>query len=581
MKFIIGSNEIGKKFSVDASILADTRALVTASSGAGKSWLLRVFVESVSTNIQTIIIDPEGEFATLREKLDILVVGENGDLQVSIDSAGLLARKLAETGISAVIDIYELAGKGDPWDKRRQFVANFLHSLMNLPKSMRHPMLIIVDEAHQFAPEAKGSEFSTASRSAINSLMSAGRKRGFGGILATQRISKIHKDSIADARNVFIGGTTLDIDQERAGDMLGFKRNQYTSLRDLSPGEFYCFGPAFGDREVHRFCSAQVKTTHPKAGQRDSIAVPKASAHISKIASQFGDIPTLAKEERDSMDALKSENVRLKHELSVRPVQIQPRKEIEIKTVEVPIFKDGQIEELKTVKIGLEEDINKFSEIAMNIVNSITMASKIPQRNLLENKGFETKLWNHPTVPVKVIRIDKGGKDYSAKALVSNDDISVISGPEQRILDAIAWFESIGNYQPKQVAVSFLAGYTYGGGAFNNPRGSLRTKGLVEYRGDCISLTDAGRQVATQVTVPLSVALLQAHVLDILPGPEKNILSFLLDLYPNETSKEALSEMVGKRGGAFNNPLGRLRSLGLIEYPRPSYVVALPFLFME
>lgn len=34
-------------------------------------------------------------------------------------------------------------------------------------------------------------------------------------------------------------------------------------------------------------------------------------------------------------------------------------------------------------------------------------------------------------------------------------------------------------------------------------------------------------------------------------------------------------------GGAFNNPRGRLRSLGLIEYPQPGFVVARPLLFLE
>lgn len=34
-------------------------------------------------------------------------------------------------------------------------------------------------------------------------------------------------------------------------------------------------------------------------------------------------------------------------------------------------------------------------------------------------------------------------------------------------------------------------------------------------------------------------------------------------------------------GGGFNNPLGRLRTLGLIDYPEAGRAVALPFLFLE
>jgi hypothetical protein len=33
--------------------------------------------------------------------------------------------------------------------------------------------------------------------------------------------------------------------------------------------------------------------------------------------------------------------------------------------------------------------------------------------------------------------------------------------------------------------------------------------------------------------------------------------------------------------GAFNNPRGRLRSLGLVEYPQPGHVAAKSLLFLE
>lgn len=202
MKFTIGTSD-SKAIKVDAMVLADTRGLFSASSGLGKSWLMRLIAENVASSVQTILVDAEGEYPTLREKLDLLIVSENGDLRADIRSARLLARRLAETGVSAVIDIYDLPGKEDPWLKRRMFVAEFLSELMNLPKKLYHPMLIMVDEAHQFAPEKPTGDTyiwngvkvnpSLLSRSAVRSMMSAGRKRGIGGILATQRLSGHHR----------------------------------------------------------------------------------------------------------------------------------------------------------------------------------------------------------------------------------------------------------------------------------------------------------------------------------------------------------------------------------------------------
>lgn len=49
-----------------------------------------------------------------------------------------------------------------------------------------------------------------------------------------------------------------------------------------------------------------------------------------------------------------------------------------------------------------------------------------------------------------------------------------------------------------------------------------------------------------------------------------------------EIPKSELAELCGyKEGGAFNNPLGRLRTLGLIEYPAPKQARAMPFLFLR
>jgi hypothetical protein len=87
------------------------------------------------------------------------------------------------------------------------------------------------------------------------------------------------------------------------------------------------------------------------------------------------------------------------------------------------------------------------------------------------------------------------------------------SGPEQRILDAIAWMEGIGVTEPEQTAVGFLADYTCGGGGFNNPKGSLRAKGLVEYRGDRIALTEAGRSLANVPETTLTTEELHKKVL--------------------------------------------------------------------
>src|SRR5260370_22652848 len=103
---IIGQILAGKKLELDRPTLVDTRLLIQANSGGGKSWLLRLIAERAG--IQTIILDNEGEFASLREAVDVLLIGASGELPANPRHAALLARRLLEYKVSAVLDLYEL-----------------------------------------------------------------------------------------------------------------------------------------------------------------------------------------------------------------------------------------------------------------------------------------------------------------------------------------------------------------------------------------------------------------------------------------------------------------------------------------
>ncbi len=122
--------------------------------------------------------------------------------------AALFARRLLEYKVSAVIDLYELK-----LVERRRFVKLFLESLIPLPRDLWRPTLVILDEAHIYFPERGSGK--AESTEAVISLMSQGRTRGYAEIIATQLLSKLHKDAAAEANNVIIGRTWLDADQAR------------------------------------------------------------------------------------------------------------------------------------------------------------------------------------------------------------------------------------------------------------------------------------------------------------------------------------------------------------------------------
>src|SRR5437868_15004271 len=107
---------LNQSVSIDLPTLLDTRLLVQANSGGGKSWLLRRLLEQSHGKVQQIVIDLEGEFATLREKYDYVLAGKEGDMPADPRSANLLGRRLLELNVSAIIDLYEL-----PQYERKRF----------------------------------------------------------------------------------------------------------------------------------------------------------------------------------------------------------------------------------------------------------------------------------------------------------------------------------------------------------------------------------------------------------------------------------------------------------------------------
>ena len=121
------------------------------------------------------------------------------------------------------------------------------------------------------------------------------------------------------------------------------------------------------------------------------------------------------------------------------------------------------------------------------------------------------------------------------------------------------------------------------GGYFNN-LGRLRTAGLIEYpSAGTVHLTAAGRERADAGDVPTTNEALHEMLYRKLSNSQSQILRALIKEYPQEWRKDELAEQVGQSptsGGYFNN-LGRLRSLGLIAYPKPGLVVAGSVLFIE
>jgi hypothetical protein len=145
----------------------------------------------------------------------------------------------------------------------------------------------------------------------------------------------------------------------------------------------------------------------------------------------------------------------------------------------------------------------------------------------------------------------------SAKAL------GELASGERRILTVLAQYPE----GKSKVQVAILSGYAPNGGGFNNYLGALRTRGLIEGNGERLAITQAGTEaLGSWEPLPTGPALID-YWRTRLGKAERLILEALTECYPDGLNKEEVAAKAGyeANGGGFNNALGRLRTLELVQ----------------
>lgn len=530
--------------------------LVQANSGGGKSWVLRRILEQSNGKVQQIIIDIEGEFSTLREKYDYIHVGKGGDIPADIRSAGLLAERLLELNASAIIDLYELKH----YDRIR-YVKLFLDAMINIRKELWHPCLVVIDEAHLFAPEKGESE----ALSSVIDICTRGRKRSFCVILATQRLSKLHKDAAAECNNKLIGRTGLDIDVKRASEELGFSaKEDQRKLRQLKPGEFFVFGPAIST-EVIPVTIGEVLTTHPDVGSsQKKLIVPPTPQKIKTMLSQLNDLPKEAEEKQKSLDALKAEVSQLKRQLSQQPkaeftqaekekLEFQISSEYETKAKRVQMQIATYELEAKARAKTIIEQATKISEIFKDSLTKNEEYSPRIFRRSIVTKSIPTGIDRFPQTVKEVMRYEETG---------SLPELRINAGARRLLNALLSWY-------PKGMTEGQWRSHAglKKSGTYGTYKSTLRTAGLIEERDGLVFATEqANAQYAdTAEPAPQSTEEVLALWNPKLGLGARRMLAVLVDMRGERITNEELAERSGmSTSGTFGTYKSQLRTAHLI-----------------
>lgn len=505
--------------------------------------------------------------------------GPRGHVPLRADSGRIVGELVAQGKLPlSIIDMANF-DMGD----HQHFFTDFAKTLH---KHTRGVLRLVIEEAHNIAPKERiGVGHESLAVYWAKKLATGGGMKGIRLVVVTQRTQALHNALLGSCDTMIAHRTILEADQKPIREWLNnvtrdkdIREEVSDSLGSLAVGEAWvCSGEA----------SSFERVKFPRIKTYDNTASPDSDAEAQDVATAPIDRDELhailgqAAEEAEAADPkqipkLKAEISRLTAQLANVP-EPQP---FDPDTL-VAEYERGRTDALTAMREQYSVAVGRVSDalwLALEDVkrrwNPRSVKSSKVMRRLrcpLRQSGDMTR---PQYVPMKPGEWMNGGPRRSPPTKSGN-----LPGPEQRILDSIAWWHGIGKHSPTNAQVAWLAGYSPNGGAYKNPRGALKTKELVAYpEADCLSLTPAGNQVATPIEL---LTPLSTFVLSKIGGPERRILAAVIAAYPKAMSNAEAAAKAGYSadGGAYKNPRGALRTKSLIDYPQADHLRAADWLF--
>jgi len=539
---------IAADLSMPASAACTQTLGAIAAKGAGKSYLAGVFVEQLhDAGAPFVVFDPIGNWSSVTLAADgkgpglgvVVVGGERADVPLVEDSAGQLGSYLVMHGVSAIVDVSELSKS-----KRKDYVAHFAEAMFRTARIAKSPFMVVLEEAQLFAPQhaARGEERMLG---AITDIVRLGRNHGLGSMLVTQRPQSVSKEVLNQIECLFVGqlrgpherkAITGWVDETGAAD--GVSNAALAELPKLSPGEFFCWSPSWL-RVFKRIRIAKKRTfdgsSTPVLGQRGKpLPVKTARAELATIIDALGALGT-----KDEPPAKRDAGA---DDLLRRLVAAEAERDTALARVAV-----------------LENKIERALALAEQ-ASALIREDKSGEPHPTPTRAPLPKLVAHSLATSKAANEKRRLPDE--KPLRSTAVAGELDGPMRKILTVLVVHGLI----PKR-RLAYLANYAGKGGGFNNPLSRLRSGGFVE-GSDLIGPTAAGiRAIGTVERPPRHGRSLLNWWLTHprMDGAMRKILDELAEC-SKPVSPTELAELAGYAPGTggFNNPLGRLRTLGLV-----------------
>lgn len=544
MALNIGSMENGDAADLNLDSLVGDHLCIVANSGGGKSGLVRKVLEATHGEIQQIVFDPEDEFYTLRTDFDFIIAGgPDGDCPATVENAAAMATLLLTTGASAVIQLNHLKAYS-----QELFVAAFLEAVMEAPQKLWHPCMFVMDEAHRWAPQNGGS----AAFEAVKELMSRGRKRGFTGVLVSQRVAKIDKNVTDSVNNWALGRVGQATDRDTIAKVLGFKpsSDEARGLQSLAPRMFWVFGQAFGATTARLMRVGDVETAILKAGQAKPPTPPPPEA-LKKLLGGLRAPPAPGVPDKGS-------------------APVEPLSEAARAAIRAEGFVEGEAKGMaEGLKVGWTGALTHM-RLALDMLESQPMDA--PKNDVVFQK---------PAPPVNMIK--RAADPPKAGPTPEVRTHPALTGAQQRVVDAISWWEALGVKPVDRRRVALRAGISPNSSTLGVYVSQLTALCVVEIpTPGTLGLTGAGRGMAV-VYPKINPKEVRTMAANFLSGQPRRLFEILAEAYPEELHRHVLADELGvsRTSSTLGVYISEVTKYGFVEVSSPGMVRAAAFLFPE
>ncbi len=579
------------------------RMAVIATSGAGKTYGAMKLAEiMLAQKHQVIALDVAGPWWGLRLAADgespgfnvAVFGGPHGDVPLVADGGALLADTLVDTRVSAVIDLSEFSDA-----EIARFCSAFAERFFSRKKSSPSPVHLFIEEAHELMPQNPERE-QNLMLNRWKKLTRQGRNHGIGWTLVSQAPQSLNKRCLNLAECVItlrlFGAHERKAVTDWVAQVAPDPKQAVARINADSPylddGHAFVWSPQWLKRMGEKPLKIRPKTSFdssktPEPGDPviETLPPPKA-LDLDALAVAMKDAVEKAK--ADDPKALRTEIARLNAQvkrLNAEPARVAaappvaaPAK-VEIKVVEVPMITEKDVKRYEDACARLSKVLDKHIAELAPYQERLTAA----QKQILGKMDAAMKQAKLPiTPPPRGPAPPPPPRRQPRAAADSTPGNGAFSAPQHRILDAIAWFETLGTMEPSRSAVALVAGVRPTSGSYANNLSTLSTAGMISYpsRG-AVALTDKGRAEAQRPDVSPADENIQAMVLGLVSAPQAAILRVLIAKYPERAPRAAVAEEVGvsPTSGSYANNLSTLSTLGVLEYPSRGEVVASSLLF--